>query len=94
MLHPGAAARQPPPRAGRFLPAGAAGPRFEGEFKEDAVSLSIDESTCEKTGVCASVCPEDVFKFEEGDLEIVNAQACTYCWLCVDNCVSGAIDLD
>jgi len=58
------------------------------------VGLSINKATCEKTGVCASICPEDVFKFEDEELKIVNVPACTYCWLCVDNCVSGAIDLD
>ena len=54
----------------------------------------INHDLCESTGCCAMVCPEDVFEYEKGSSQVVNAPACTNCWICVDNCVSGAIDLD
>jgi Pyruvate/2-oxoacid:ferredoxin oxidoreductase delta subunit len=56
--------------------------------------ITIDQKTCEKTGVCATICPEDVLVHEDERTEVVDPNACTYCWLCVENCASGAIELD
>jgi len=58
------------------------------------VGVSIDSDQCENTGVCAQVCPEDVFEGGDARSRVVRAEACTYCWICVDHCVSGAIELD
>ena len=58
------------------------------------VRVIINQSTCERTGVCEQVCPEDVFLFEDNRSRVIRASNCTYCWICVDNCVSGAITLD
>jgi MinD superfamily P-loop ATPase len=55
--------------------------------------VRIDANSCEETGVCAQVCPEDVLEFIDGHINIVKPEACTECWICVDNCVSGAIDI-
>jgi NAD-dependent dihydropyrimidine dehydrogenase PreA subunit len=57
------------------------------------VKVVIDYETCEATGVCAQVCPENVFEHEQGRTQVVNPQACTNCWICVDNCVSAAIEI-
>jgi NAD-dependent dihydropyrimidine dehydrogenase PreA subunit len=75
------------------LPVHRRRPRFDSEEAAMA-AITIDQDTCEKTGVCSMVCPEDVFKHEDGRTEVVNPGSCTYCWLCVDNCTSGAIELD
>ena len=56
--------------------------------------LTIDTDQCESTGVCALVCPEDVIDMRDGRPVIINKQACTTCWKCVEGCVSGAIELD
>jgi len=58
------------------------------------MAIQIDFDLCESTGACATVCPENVLEHDNGRTTIVNAQACTTCWICVDNCVSGAIELD
>jgi Fe-S-cluster-containing hydrogenase component 2 len=58
------------------------------------VGVRIDAEVCEATGVCAQVCPEDVFEHEDGVTRVVQAQACTECWTCVENCASGAIEID
>lgn len=58
------------------------------------MGVTIDGETCEGTGVCAIVCPEDVLEFEDGRPKIVKNAACTNCWICVENCVSGAIEID
>ena len=56
--------------------------------------VKIDYGNCEATGVCSEVCPEDVLEFVDGKTRIVNPKKCTECWICVDNCVSGAIEID
>ncbi len=56
--------------------------------------LTIDLDTCESTGACAMVCPEDVLEFRDGKPVIVALHQCTFCWICVNNCPSGAIDID
>jgi len=59
-----------------------------------SVRVLIDQEACEHTGVCEQVCPEDVFLFDNGISRVIRAHNCTYCWICVENCVSGAITLD
>ena len=59
-----------------------------------SVTVLIDAESCESTGVCAQVCPEDVFTHENGRTTVTNAQACTACWICVDHCTSSAITID
>ncbi len=56
--------------------------------------ISIDHDICEGSGVCAMVCPEDVIDFQANKPVLVKPQACTSCWICVENCASGAIELD
>ena len=58
------------------------------------VRVIVNQSACERTGVCEQVCPEDVFLFENQRTRVIRASNCTYCWICVENCVSGAITLD
>jgi len=58
------------------------------------VPVNIDYDACEGTGVCEQVCPEDVFEHEDGKTRIVMPQACTDCWICVENCAAGAIEID
>jgi len=58
------------------------------------VGISIDMNSCEQTGACAIVCPEDVIEIQDMKPAIVNNKACTNCWKCAENCPSGAIDVD
>lgn len=58
------------------------------------MGVRIDTEICEASGVCEQVCPEDVFKHDGSTTRVVNAQACTECWSCVENCASGAIEID
>lgn len=53
----------------------------------------IDRDLCENTGCCEMVCPEDVFERVHGNTSVAKPEACTGCWICVDNCVAGAIDI-
>jgi NAD-dependent dihydropyrimidine dehydrogenase PreA subunit len=58
------------------------------------MSVIIDQDLCENTGCCAMVCPEDVLEHENGRTMIVDQAKCTECWICVDNCVAGAVTVD
>ena len=62
--------------------------------EEGAMAIRIDYDVCEASGVCAQVCPEDVFEHENGRTELVAPAKCTECWICVEHCSSGAIELD
>lgn len=55
--------------------------------------IRIDASLCENTGVCVELCPEDVLDAGSSHSIVVRPEACTECWLCVENCISGAIDI-
>ena len=71
-------------------------PRFEAATlsRRIAMRVKIDYDLCETTAVCSEVCPEDVLEFSERRTLVVAPEACTNCWICVDNCVSGAIEID
>lgn len=56
--------------------------------------VKIDYDLCENGQTCESVCPEDVFKEEGGRIKVVAQDLCNACWLCVDNCSAGAIEVD
>ncbi len=55
--------------------------------------IRIDASLCENTGVCVELCPEDVLDAGASHSIVSRPEACTECWLCVENCISGAIDI-
>jgi NAD-dependent dihydropyrimidine dehydrogenase PreA subunit len=58
------------------------------------MTITIDSDACEGAGTCAVVCPEDVLEFKDGRPLILNNRACTNCYICVENCASGAIEVD
>jgi NAD-dependent dihydropyrimidine dehydrogenase PreA subunit len=58
------------------------------------MAISIDYDLCESTGACAAICPENVFEHHNGRTSIADPDACIACWICVEQCVSGAIELD
>jgi NAD-dependent dihydropyrimidine dehydrogenase PreA subunit len=58
------------------------------------MAISIDYDLCEASGACAAVCPEDVLEHVNGQTSILRPEACIACWLCVEQCVAGAIQLD
>ena len=58
------------------------------------MSIKIDYDLCDSSGTCEMVCPEDVFQQDSKKMTIINPQNCTDCWICVDNCSSGALECD
>ena len=55
--------------------------------------IRIDYNLCENSGVCAQVCPEDVIETRNGQSVITRPDKCTECWICVENCASGAVEI-
>ncbi len=55
--------------------------------------IRIDYDMCDASGACAQVCPEDVLEFTSSQPMVIKAEACTECWICVENCTSGAIEI-
>jgi len=68
-------------------------PRFPGE-EENPVAVIIDFDLCEASGVCAEVCPDDVFEHKNQRTEVIKPELCSLCFKCVESCTSGAIELD
>ena len=56
-------------------------------------TISIDPSRCKKDGLCASVCPADIFVQREKLTmpELINEDDCIACGHCVAICRQGAI---
>ena len=56
------------------------------------MAVTVNNDTCTACGICADVCPTDVFDME--DVAIVARGAdCTECGICVDDCPNGSITL-
>ncbi len=60
---------------------------------ERAPPIRIDYDVCDDTGACILVCPEDVIERVNSISKIVRGEACTECWLCVENCPSSAVEM-
>jgi ferredoxin len=61
--------------------------------KTTASPIKIDLDACDDTGACVLVCPEDVIEAVNHRSAIVRPEACTECWICVENCPSAAIEM-
>jgi ferredoxin len=57
------------------------------------VSIRIDYDLCDDSEACVLLCPEEVLERVGGHSRVVNPEACTECWICVENCASGAIEI-
>ena len=55
--------------------------------------IRIDHEACDDSGACVLICPEDVIELVDYASSVVKPEACTECWLCVENCTSTAIEI-
>ncbi|MEM2989610.1 MAG: DUF3422 family protein [Halobacteria archaeon] len=53
----------------------------------------VDRRKCNNCGLCATICPSDVYGIVGGKAEVVNPQNCIECGECVKKCPVGAITL-
>ena len=60
-----------------------------------SVKIAIFPKWCKKCGICAAVCPKDVFNFIEGEIPVIaHPEKCIACQLCVYICPDVAITLE
>jgi NAD-dependent dihydropyrimidine dehydrogenase PreA subunit len=55
------------------------------------IMVTVDKNKCDGDGTCVNVCPQAVFKIENGKAEPVNMSECINCLTCVENCPQQAI---
>jgi len=56
--------------------------------------VKIDYRECEDNRFCIELCPEDVFDVVGEQVRVVKNDECTGCYLCVENCPTGAVTID
>jgi ferredoxin len=63
-------------------------------YLEDVATLRLDREACSGCGMCAIVCPHQVFTLKDDRAQIVDANRCMECGACRTNCPTGAIGVD
>ena len=56
--------------------------------------VTINPILCENNQLCFDICPEGVFTIDRGKIVISKADDCTECFLCVENCPTGAVSIE
>ena len=54
--------------------------------------LTVDRSCCVQCGLCISVCPRGLIRFEDGWPDLATPQLCVACGHCVAVCPASALD--
>ncbi len=62
-------------------------------YLKQVSTLRLNEDLCIGCGLCAQVCPHQVFTLENGKAGIIDLDACMECGACVNNCPSKAIEV-
>ncbi len=63
------------------------------KYLTGVVTLALDIEKCTGCGMCAVVCPHEVFEVK-GKARILDRDACMECGACALNCQAGAISVD
>ncbi|MCL5945486.1 MAG: 4Fe-4S binding protein [Planctomycetes bacterium] len=53
--------------------------------------IEIDEKKCTNCGECVNICPNEVYKLQDGKVIVANAGECSNCQSCVSVCEPQAI---
>jgi len=56
-------------------------------------AIALDEAECVDCGACISICPQEVFSFDEGWRLQVGAARCVLCGKCIRACPHSALSL-
>ena len=62
------------------------------EYLKDVVTLELNSARCIGCGMCAEVCPHQIFAIIDGKAQIVERDMCMECGACAMNCPSSAIN--
>ncbi len=64
------------------------------KYLPDKISLEISRETCIGCGMCAIVCPHQLFIIENAKASITEKNLCIECGACKSNCPVGAINVN
>ena len=67
--------------------------RFGVEVVELRETVVKDEEKCVHCGLCISICPVEVFKFDEYWKVVAEVERCIHCGVCVKVCPCKALSL-
>ncbi len=67
--------------------------RFGVEVVELREGIVKDEERCAHCGLCISICPVEVFEFDEEWRVVVRGDRCVHCGVCVGVCPCNALSL-
>ena len=66
---------------------------MKNRYLESVVTLKLAADKCIGCGMCAEVCPHEVFVVENRRTSIVDIDACMECGACARNCPVGALSV-
>ncbi len=67
--------------------------RFGVEVVELRERVVKDDEKCVHCGLCISICPVEVFRFDEEMRVIADVERCIHCGVCVRVCPCGALSI-
>ncbi len=60
-------------------------------YLSNVATLELDREACSGCGLCAEVCPHQVFSLRDDRATIVDRDRCMECGACRTNCPTGAV---
>lgn len=62
-------------------------------YLKNVTTLNLNHDKCVGCGVCAIVCPHNVFGIKNNKAYIINKDKCMECGACKKNCAFEAVDV-
>lgn len=61
------------------------------KYLKNVVTLNLNKEQCIGCGMCAQVCPHQIFAIVDGKAVIQNRDGCMECGACAQNCPKSAV---